>query len=77
MTCASNGTGAQPPEMFVPVRPCPSTQPILPGESTHWQSLQTGKYCRVVAEAGRQQVLCDSETLDGATLLTYTGSGAP
>jgi hypothetical protein len=77
MTCAStNGTGTLPPELFVPVRPCPSTQPILPGEDTYWQSLQTGKFCRVVAEAGRQQVLCDSDTLAGATLLTYTGSGA-
>jgi hypothetical protein len=77
MSCAgANSTGTLPPEMFIPIRPCPLTQPILPGEATYWQSLQTGKYCRVAAEAGRQQVLCDSDTLDGTTLLTYTGSGA-
>jgi hypothetical protein len=75
MACAAtNGSGTAPPELFVPIRP--GAQLIKPGEATYLQSLQTGKFCRVVADAGRQQVLCDSDTLDGATPLTYTGSGA-
>jgi hypothetical protein len=76
MTCAAtNGSGTAPPEQYVPIRP--GSQPIKPGKATYWQSLQTGKFCRVVVvEAGRQQVLCDSDTLAGAMLLTYTGSGA-
>ena len=76
MTCASaNGTGMTPPEQFVPTRPDLSSQPILPGEAVYWQSAQTGKYCRVVEDVGRQKVLCDSDTLAGATPLTYTGTG--
>lgn len=76
MTCAEGqGTGSTPPEQLIPMRPDLSSEPIGPGQQVVWQSAQTGKFCRVVVQAGQEQLVCDAATADQGTPLTYTGTG--
>jgi hypothetical protein len=76
LTCPStNGTGATPPEQFIPIRLDLTAGPIRPGEQAIWQSAQTGKFCRVVQAGGQNRVQCDVDSLAQATPLTSTGSG--
>ncbi len=70
-----NGTGTAPAEQFIPVRPDATSSPITPGEPVYWQSVQTGRYCRVVLDAGASKIRCDLPQPQGASLLTYTGTG--
>ena len=52
-----------------------SLEPILPGSMVMWQSVQTGKWCRVVQDAGLDKVLCDMDSSADATPMEYTGAG--
>jgi hypothetical protein len=70
-----NGTGAAPAEQFIPVRPDATSNPIAPGEPLYWQSVQTGRYCRVVLDAGASKIRCDLLQPQGASVLVYTGNG--
>ncbi len=72
----TNGIGAIPPEQFIPVRPDLSSAPIQPSQPVVWQSAQTGKFCRVVQQAGQSRLVCDQDSAKQATQLHYTGSGA-
>jgi hypothetical protein len=77
MTCpGTDGTGTSRPEQFIPFRPDLTAQPILPGQETLLQSLQTGKFCRIVVVAGVSVVQCDVDTPAEATPVVYTGTGA-
>lgn len=76
MTCAgSTGTGSTPPEQLIPSRPDLSSEPIKPGQQVVWQSAQTGRFCRVVQQAGQEQLVCDALTAAQGTPLHYTSTG--
>jgi hypothetical protein len=47
---------------------------ITAGSKVLVKSVATGKYCRVVAVATRQQILCDAN-IEQATAMDFTGSG--
>lgn len=70
-----NGTGTTPPEQFIPVRPDASSNPIAPGEPVYWQSVLTGRYCRIVLDLGQSRILCDLLQPQGASAFIYTGTG--
>jgi hypothetical protein len=77
MTCPDGGDGTSAPDQFVAYRPDNGGSPIMPGEPMYLQSMQTGKFCRVVLFGGSQQrVACDQSSTEGAAQLVYTGSGA-
>jgi hypothetical protein len=75
LTCTSNGDGTTAPEQFIPFRPDGTSAPIQPGETMYLKSVQTGKFCRVVAVGGEQQIACDQDSAATATAITYTGAG--
>ncbi len=75
-----------PPAVYVAYRPGSPTDatPIQPGETLQLKNLQTGKYCRLAplpaglvstSTCNTQGVICDQDSMDGAAVLTYTGSG--
>ncbi len=76
MICPDGGDGTSAPEQFVAYRPDNGGSPIMPGEPMYLQSVQTGRFCRVVQQATRQQIACDQSSTETATQLVYTGSGA-
>ena len=76
MLCDStNSSGITPPEQLIPLRRDLSTTPIQPGEQAIWQTVSTGKFCRVLLEAGQSRVVCDVDNLAQAAPLAYTGAG--
>jgi hypothetical protein len=76
MACPDGGDGTSAPDQFVAYRPDNGGSPIMPGEPMYLQSMQTGKFCRVVLFGGQQRVACDQSSTEGAAQLVYTGSGA-
>jgi hypothetical protein len=50
-------------------------QALQPGTSILIKSVNTGKFCRVVAVGSAQQILCDVEDASGASVMGYTGFG--
>ncbi len=48
---------------------------LTPGTPIHVKSVQTGKFCRVVPVADKQQILCDVASPSGASTMNFTGSG--
>jgi hypothetical protein len=48
---------------------------LTPGTPIYVKSVQTGKFCRVVPVADKQQILCDVASPSGASTMNFTGSG--
>jgi hypothetical protein len=50
-------------------------QELTSGSQIVLKSIKTGKWCRIVDVAGRQQVKCDLDSADGASALGLTPDG--
>ncbi len=74
----ASGTGLTPAEYLILHHAISSQNGLIyPGNFTYVQSEETKKFCRLVQgpAAGSQVVVCDLDTVEGATQLEYTGAG--
>ncbi len=79
MVCPAGAQQNDAAEQFV-VFPAGSTgmspgAALMPGSPVLVKSVQTGKFCRVVAVGGKQQILCDMDSASAASVMDFTGSG--
>jgi hypothetical protein len=77
-----NGNGTTPPEQYIAYHAGneDNPSPIKPGQTTIFQNVETGMWCRLAPftpqqGCNTQGMLCDQESSATATVLTYTGLG--